>query len=315
MTDRHLEAALAYAGNAMAVFPCRGKAPALSKDDGGKGCYDATTDPEIIRRMWRRFPGSNIGIATGEPSGFWVLDVDGVEGEKALAELEAKHGPLPATVVSVTGTGGRHFLFRHNGEPIKNRAKDIADGLDTRATGGYIVAPSSKHPDTGKQYRWADGLRPDAIADAPAWLIEMACGQNRRQRERQSDQRTMGGGESPSGKQGGAWAQRALENECRNVAQATEGGRNDRLNVAAFNLGQLVGGEELERGTVERALFAAAVASGLVADDGEGPVLATIRSGLDGGIDKPRKRPEPGPKASGEWEGQRQCQTGDAGGR
>lgn len=298
MNDHHLKAALAYAESAMAVFPCRGKMPAIPKEKGGKGCKDATTDLEQVQRMWGDFPKSNIGMATGKPSGIWVLDVDGAEGEASLAELEAKHGPLPATVVSLTGKGGRHLLFRYRGEPIRNRVGDIGTGLDVRATGGYIIVPPSRHPDTGKQYRWADGLRPDAIADAPAWLIDLACGENRARRQRQSDQRTMGGGAAPSGKPGGAWAEKALENECRNVAQAATGGRNDRLNKAAFNLGQLVGGEELERGRVERELFAAAAACGLVDDNGESAVLATIKSGLDGGEQKPRHRPAPEPKVS-----------------
>jgi hypothetical protein len=304
VTDAIRGAALAYANRGWAVFPCKGKVPAIK---GGKGCHDATTDLEQVQRMWGEFPRSNIGIATGAPSGIWVLDVDGAKGEKSLAELEAKHGKLPDTIVSLTGKGGRHLLFRYRGEPIRNRVGDIGAGLDVRSSGGYIIVPPSRHPDTGKQYQWADGLQPDAIADAPAWLIDLACGKNRNQRERQSDQRAIGGGAAPSGKPGGAWAEKALENECRNVAQATKGGRNDRLNTAAFNLGQLVGSEELERGRVERALMSAALACGLIDDDGESAVLATIKSGLDDGELKPRHRPSPEPKASA-------SKTGSAGG-
>ena len=56
-----------YADHGWAVFPFSPgqKIPALSKKKGGRGCLDATTNPEVIDRMWQRFPLANIGIATG----------------------------------------------------------------------------------------------------------------------------------------------------------------------------------------------------------------------------------------------------------
>ena len=47
------------------VFPCnpRNKAPYLSKEEGGQGYKDATTDPDVIRKMWERFPTqSSVGV-------------------------------------------------------------------------------------------------------------------------------------------------------------------------------------------------------------------------------------------------------------
>ena len=44
----------------------------------------------------------------------FALDVDvsdGKPGAESLAELEATHGALPATVEQITGSGGRHLLF------------------------------------------------------------------------------------------------------------------------------------------------------------------------------------------------------------
>jgi P4 family phage/plasmid primase-like protien len=218
-------------------------------------------------------------------------------GEKTLAELEARHGPLPGTVVGLTGGGGRHLFFRYHGEPIKNRARDLGDGLDVRASGGYVVAPPSIHPDTGVEYQWDGEHDPafTAIADAPAWLTELVCGQNRRQRERSREKRTMNG--PAIGAPSERYAEAALEDECRKVAQAREGGRNDLLNAAAFSLGQLVGGNALDRDRVERRLFAAAESCGLTVDDGENAVMATIRSGLEAGIQQPRTAPEPETRA------------------
>jgi hypothetical protein len=65
--------------------------------------------------------------------------------------------------------------------------------------------------------------------------------------------------------------------------------RNDTLNVAAFSLGQIIGGGELDRNEVEHQLFQAA--GGLVADDGKSSVKATITSGIRAGIKEPRSTP------------------------
>jgi hypothetical protein len=93
----------------------------------------------------------------------------------------------------------------------------------------------------------------------------------------------------------GAYIGAALERECADVA-ATRSGRNDRLNRAAFALGQFVGSGALPRGDAEARLFAAAQACGYVATDGAVAARTTIRSGLDKGERAPREVPE-GPSA------------------
>jgi hypothetical protein len=161
-----------------AVFPCHGVT-----DDGGctcgnaecksvgkhpataRGVKDATTDGRLIGMLFK--DGLNIGCATGEPSGFWVLDIDGQAGESALAALEAEHGPLPATLTHYTGNG-RHLLFTWPGKLVKNSVKRLGDGLDIRGDGGYIVIAPSKHA-SGTLYRFGNISTP--IADAPEWLL------------------------------------------------------------------------------------------------------------------------------------------------
>jgi hypothetical protein len=74
------------------------------------------------------------------------------------------------------------------------------------------------------------------------------------------------------------------------------GSRNETLNRAAFNLGQLVGVGTLDRDAVESLLLEAALESGL----GEEEARGTIRSGIEAGIRTPRSlRVRPG---SGESE-------------
>lgn len=178
-------AALAYARRGWPVFPLHGPAdnpggctcgkPACSNP--GKhprtahGFKDASTDPAQVARWWAKWPEASIGIATGERAGFWVLDVDGPAGEASIAQLEADHGPLPATLIAQTGGGGRHILFAHpEGWGATISAGKLGAGLDTRANGGYIVAAPSRHAKTGALYEWASDPSVTAIAPAPEWL-------------------------------------------------------------------------------------------------------------------------------------------------
>jgi len=96
-----------------------------------------------------------------------------------------------------------------------------------------------------------------------------------------------------------SYARAALDHEIQEVRDVATGERNDALNRAAFSLGQLAGGNALPRALVEQELRAAAEANGLVRDDGEASVEATIRSGVDAGERSPRQSPPPtGPGAT-----------------
>jgi hypothetical protein len=92
----------------------------------------------------------------------------------------------------------------------------------------------------------------------------------------------------PSDNNGGngksAWAEAALADELATLARAHEGQRNEQLNRSAFALGQIVGGGLLDRSEVKRGLAAAALGIGLE----EREVTATIRSGIEAGIQRPR---------------------------
>jgi P4 family phage/plasmid primase-like protien len=89
------------------------------------------------------------------------------------------------------------------------------------------------------------------------------------------------------------YTERAVEDELGEVAAAVPGGRNARLNRAAFSLGQFVGAGELARRDIEDQLERAAERSGLVAEDGIDQVRRTIASGLDAGVAQPRVIPAP----------------------
>lgn len=83
------------------------------------------------------------------------------------------------------------------------------------------------------------------------------------------------------------YAQAALTRELEALAATGEGTRNDQLNKAAFNLGQLVAGGELPQTTVIDELVRVARNIGLP----EKEIERTIRSGLAGGSEQPRATP------------------------
>jgi hypothetical protein len=153
-----------------ALFPCapRAKTPLL------KGWPTAaSSDLAAIRKWAAKYPGCNWAAVTGEISGAFVLDVDGEKGRKSLATLESHYGPLPATLVSLTGRldGGEHRWFNWpTGSEIRCSASKLGEGLDVRATGGYVIIPPSIH-ETGRPYQWVEPWQP--VMDAPTWMIEL----------------------------------------------------------------------------------------------------------------------------------------------
>ena len=104
-----------------------------------------------------------------------MLDIDPRNGgNETLDELIKQHGNLPATLKVNTGGDGEHFYFRHPGKEIKGRQNALGTGIDFKADGGYIVAPSSLHA-SGKSYQWAPEASPDdlELAPMPEWLIKL----------------------------------------------------------------------------------------------------------------------------------------------
>jgi predicted XRE-type DNA-binding protein len=121
---------------------------------------------EIIS-LFERHPDANIGVVTGTASGLLVLDCDAPDVVKRLGVSET---PIAETA------RGRHYYFELPKANIRSVA-GIADGLDIRAEGGYVVAPPSVHP-SGKRYEWLippRGLDPYGALPAPPpqWLMEL----------------------------------------------------------------------------------------------------------------------------------------------
>src|SRR4051812_1287269 len=186
--NRHLlYAALDAAERGWAVLPLRlgDKRPALHGEDvcpaigdcaGGHRKWEerATIDPDRIRRAWGDLP-FNVGIATG-PSGLVVVDLDmpkrksstdtptGVTTFTALCE-RAGHD-VPSTRTVRTASGGVHLYFTAPpGVRLGNTAGRLGKRIDTRAWGGYVVAPGSLTP-TGA-YAVVNDMQPAPLPDWP----------------------------------------------------------------------------------------------------------------------------------------------------
>jgi KaiC/GvpD/RAD55 family RecA-like ATPase len=103
-----------------------------------------------ITKWWTDYPHANIGIVTGKVSSVAVVDLDGPLGIANGMRLA-----LPATMTSLTGEG-RQLFYRYR-EGVCNSASEVAEKVDVRGEGGYVVAPPSIHPN-GKRYQWLDSV-------------------------------------------------------------------------------------------------------------------------------------------------------------
>ncbi len=266
------------------VFPCspRDKRPLTEH-----GVDDATLDRTIISEWWERWPNAMIGVRTGRESGFFAVDLDadqekGLDGIAAFEALK-NGGELPETITTQTPRGGRHLFFRYV-DGIKNRVgaqrknDNLPRGVDVRGQDGYVIVPPSRRAD-GAAYQFLIDDR-DGPAQAPQWLLDLLI-----TKENKSKSKANGSTDD-------TYARAALERECAAVTSAQPGTRNHALNTAAFNLGQLVAGGALSESELRDRLYNAAVACGLVKDDGHNAVEKTIASGLGAGSEKPRGAPE-----------------------
>lgn len=253
----------------------------------------ATSDERRILAELADREDANLGIATGDRSGFWALDVDGPEGEASLAALVEEHGPLPATLEARTGGGGRHILFAMPADrPLGNRKRGLGPKLDVRGTGGQIVVAPSVHPETGALYEWATDPTETAIAPAPAWLLAILAAPEPAPVPVLGRTVVVDINDERARKYGTG----ALASEVRDLAGHPPGGRNQALNRAAFRLGQLAAATGLTEAEAVEGLRGAAASCGLLADDGEHQFRKTFRSGWAGGVAAPRALPESTPQ-------------------
>lgn len=114
----------------------------------------------------------NVGISMNSlhGGGYLIgLDVDnkkGRHGDDDLLRLELEGKVLPPTFEQRTPSGGRHLVFKCPVKVSNSHKTKVAEGIDVRGHGGYLVGAGSVVPAGEYTCNWAP------IAQAPQWLID-----------------------------------------------------------------------------------------------------------------------------------------------
>lgn len=224
--------ALMLASRGLPVFPCNSN----KKPTPDHGCLEASTDPDVIRSMWMERPGPLIGVATGTKSGIDALDIDPRNG--GAEWYSANHDRIPVTLRHATRSGGEHCIFKHHPD-VRNRASKIAEGVDVRGEGGYVI--------------WWPAMGFDVVqkaepCDWPEWILEKIKTAPPPEATPQASRRPA--------EANGNYAMTALMRECDNIRFAPDGGKHDALNKAAYSIGGLVAGGALFDGLAIAAMNA-----------------------------------------------------------
>jgi hypothetical protein len=163
-----LNAALDLARRGFRVFPLGDDC----KPEIERWPEKATTDEAQIRAWWIDPVmdwelDRNIGIACGR--GLQVVDLDQKKGRQGCANFasleDLKGEPIPPTFTVRTPTKGIHKFVAVE-DQYRNSAGEIAEGVDTRGDGGFVVGPGSVRHDG--VYEIVDDL---PVAAAPKWLL------------------------------------------------------------------------------------------------------------------------------------------------
>ncbi|PJN40768.1 DNA primase [Streptomyces sp. CB02959] len=240
----------------------------------------ATTDEALIQATWAKGRW-NVGIATG-PAALVVVDLDvpkpdGTKTEGApsgMASWQAlceRAGNRPVTRQVRTPSGGEHWYFTAPpGARYGCTVGKLGPHIDTRAWGGYVVAPASTTPEG--TYTLLDPDTP--VAPLPPWLAALL-------REPSRPARPVS-----APRNGSRAATVALERECATVMGTGEGARNRTLYQCAAKVARFVAWGDLAPSVFEEAFQGAGEAAGLPAAE----CVATIRSALNWSLHNAKPR-------------------------
>src|SRR5215472_6315945 len=143
------------------IFPCKEKIPLTGKG----GFKHATKEEKQLREWWSRWPDAQIGVPCGAVNHLLVVDIDGPQGQEWVRKQN-----WPQTFTVETSPGHWQYWFRQPpGITTKCSARAIADEVDVRGDGGYVIAPPSIHHETKQAYAPLSWDTPRA--DAPHSLV------------------------------------------------------------------------------------------------------------------------------------------------
>jgi hypothetical protein len=146
---------LRLVAHGLPVFPCEQTSKRPLTPHGFK---DASTDADLVREWWSRYPDALIGVPTGIR--FVVVDLD-LQHADAQSWYQGHRARLPLTRMHVTRSGGRHLLFKPTSR-VGCSTSRLGPHIDTRGLGGYVVW----WPACGLEV-----LHGGALAAVPDWII------------------------------------------------------------------------------------------------------------------------------------------------
>jgi hypothetical protein len=270
-----------------------------------KGLHEATTDLDVIHEWWRRWSNANVAIATGDRSGIVVVDIDlpralpsldklihklprtltaltGGGGIHLVYEISSSVGPRSSAATSLEGTpktpktsnpvGARGSIYSAENAGLRSHVasvpgiSDELPGVDTRANGGYVVAPPGLHV-SGQRYTWLDVSVP--IAPVPEWMQESP------RRERPIEVHPPRFGDGTAGTDRGL---RLLNKQLAILRAAREGTRNHSLNRCAFIVACAIARGDLDGAASRYQLEQTALAKGLSSWETKGTLQSAFRA-------------------------------------
>lgn len=277
-----IDAARAFLEAGVSIIPLKGKVCAL-KSWAMAQQYRASL--EVLDRWHSDGLLDGVGVVCGKVSGnLVVLDFDSHE---AVANFQLLFPDLQDTLIVSSGSRrGCHFYYRVDELPSSMLVKNH----ELRANGMYVVAPPSIHPVSGNEYlvqRHREPMRLHHMQPVVRWI-------NSKRPALPVQQINDVATPHKTGLSREAWfrdryVETALQRQVRYVGVASVGNRNTQLYWSAHALGQLVASGALVRSRVEAELMTAALQSGL----NEAESTATIKSGIDTGMQRPRRIPGP----------------------
>jgi len=148
MTDNYelIKAALEVAKR-FPVFPTTAKKmPCWSNKEldlpkGEGGFKIATQDPDRVRELFEHRNAETVSVPCGPMSGIVVIDPDLYKGQHVVDWHSENLHWLEKTLCHTTKRGGRHYIFKWT-DKVRFPAT-LADGVDVKGHGGYVVWPGS----------------------------------------------------------------------------------------------------------------------------------------------------------------------------
>jgi putative DNA primase/helicase len=234
---------------------------------------EATSDITRLEEWAARWPGCNWGVATGQKSGIFAIDLDGAQGHVWATETN-----LPSdTLITATGReGGFQVIYQQPLGITTKTSAGVAPGVDVRGDGGMIVLPPSIHPN-GTQYQFVKWVQPSA---APDWLVGLVTKTEQPSTPAPSQEPCQPATEAEK-----AYGANIMKKACAEFAAIIpgQGKRNAGAVKLAYTIAGVVAAGWLEHDVAQAAI--AEVTALYRSQDSSG--VKTLNSGWSDGLEKP----------------------------